>query len=441
MSSQRPEREKPSATSRRMTPKPTLMESYSSAFNDDHLKMIVSKIRSITGSAADPPEDQDLQVQEPASTSELPSIPLDHPIDQSVDQPVHQPTGQSTNESTKWSDDTSIQRPIEKSNEWSNQRGNERPNEEIANCRSPKNLLLNENQAILYYCLRWLQGRTTSLQRIGQATGISAFTLKHCLRKLRDQKAIIYHGRRNSVGRVGFAADALSCEILLRGSEHRLRQRLEEIHYERLPIVRAIDTGLLPISTESGPSSGLMNEPLDDRKNGLPGKTVCSSKEQLLQDLLLENAFENLNPQSLLPHLAHIETVEALQDFLDMANACVAAAHATESPIRNPHGFLIAQLKAGFINPPEGYKSRRIQAQEKRNRQLEVELEELRRLKAAEDGLVLEVFRAKLTGEEEQQLLREAQARVNPSGMLSENRQLEMAKDDILRAWFKERNS
>ena len=441
MSSQRPEREKPSTTGRQTTPKPTLMESYSSAFNDDHLKTIVSKIRSITGGAAKPPEDQGLQVQEPASTSELPSIPIDHPVDQSVDQPVHQPTGQSTTESTKWSDDTSNERSIKKPNKWSNQLANERPNEETADSRSPKNLLLNENQAILYYCLRWLQGKTTSLQRIGQATGISAFTLKHCLRKLRDQEAIIYHGRRNSVGHVGFAADALSCEILLRGSEHRLRQRLEEIHYERLPIVRAIDPGVLPIGTKSGSSSGLMSGPLDGRKDGLSEKIVCSSKEQLLQDLLLEHAFENLNPQSLLPHLAHIETVEALQDFLDTANACVAAAHATESPIRNPHGFLIAQLKAGFINPPEGYKSRRIQAQEKRNRQLEVELEELRRLKTEEDRLVLEVFKAKLTPEEEQKLLREAQARVNPGGMLSEKRQLEMARDDILRAWFKERNS
>ena len=437
MSPQRPERKKPFATSRRRTtPKPTLMESYSAAFNDDHLKTIVSKIRSITGSTAGHPEDQNLQLQEPATAPEPPPTAIDQPIDQTVDQPVHQPIGQSTSESTKWSDDTSHHKSNEKPNEWSNQWTNDRPIEKIADSRSPKNLLLNENQAILYYCLRWLQGRTTSLQRIGQATGISAFTLKHCLRKLRDQKAIIYHGRRNSVGRVGFAADALSCEILLRGNEHRLRQRLEEIHYKRLPIVRAIDSNILSIDAESGP----MNGPLNDRMNGLSEKAICSSKKQLLQNLLLENAFENLNPQSLLPHLAHFETIEALQDFLDMANACVAAAHAAESPIRNPHGFLIAQLKAGFINPPEGYKSRRIQAQEKRNRQLEVELEELRRLKAEEDRLVLEVFRAKLTGEEDQQLLREAQARVNPGGMLSENRQLEMAEDDILRAWFKERN-
>ena len=71
---------------------------------------------------------------------------------------------------------------------------------------------------------------------------------------------------------------------------------------------------------------------------------------------------------------------------------------------------------------------------------MEVELKELKRLKMEEEHLVLEVFKAKLTPEEQQQLSREAQARVNPSGMLSEKRQLEMAQDDILRAWFKERH-
>ena len=442
MSPQRPERERPSTTGRRTTPKLTLMESYSSAFNDEHLKTIVSKIRSITDGAEDPPKDQGLQVQEPESTSELPSIPLDHSIDQPVDQPVHQSTGQSTTESTKWPNDTANERPNVRPDELTNQRPDERSNETPADSGSPKNLVLSENQAVLYYCLRWLQGRITSLQLISQATGVSAFTLKHCLRKLRDQDAIIYHGRRNSVGRVGFAADALPCEILLRGSEHRLRQRLEEISYERLPIARPIDTDKLTPRTGHHLSNSPMNGLMEDRTDSLDKKPPCSSKKELLlQGLIFDKAFENLNPQSLLPHLAHIQTTEALQVFLDMANACITAAYATESPIRNPHGFLIAQLKAGFINPPDGYKSRRIQAQEKRNHQLEVELEGLRRLKAEEEYLVLEVFKAKLTPEEEQQLLREAQARVNPGGMLSEKRQLEMARDDILRAWFKERNS
>src|SRR5919109_5230749 len=46
------------------------------------------------------------------------------------------------------------------------------------------------------------------------------------------------------------------------------------------------------------------------------------SQELLLQDLILDAAFEDLNPRSLLPFLGRFGTTEELQDFLDMANAC-----------------------------------------------------------------------------------------------------------------------
>ena len=119
-----------------------------------------------------------------------------------------------------------------------------------------------------------------------------------------------------------------------------------------------------------------------------------------------------------------------------MANACVTASRRTESPIRNPKGFLIAQLRAGFINPPEGYKSRRVRAQEERNRLLEAELEEIRRLKAEEERLEQDVFRTRLSPSARRQLEREARDRVNPRNPLSEARQIEMAETEILRDWM-----
>jgi hypothetical protein len=45
-----------------------------------------------------------------------------------------------------------------------------------------------------------------------------------------------------------------------------------------------------------------------------------------LQGVILEAVFEDLNPRSLLPYLDQFETSEELQDFVDMANACVSAA-------------------------------------------------------------------------------------------------------------------
>jgi hypothetical protein len=165
-----------------------------------------------------------------------------------------------------------------------------------------------------------------------------------------------------------------------------------------------------------------------------------SSKKLLLHDLLLEDAFRDLNPRSLEPCLEQFEATEDLQNFLDIANACIAAAKAGRGkPIQNPHGFLLAQLRAGYINPPEGYKSRKVRAQEMRNQQLEEEIAILRQLKEQERELRLALFETSLTNEEQQRLEQEARTLVNPNMGLSTARQIEIQKDAILKAWFEQR--
>jgi hypothetical protein len=152
----------------------------------------------------------------------------------------------------------------------------------------------------------------------------------------------------------------------------------------------------------------------------------------------LEDIFQDLNPQSLLPYLDQFETTEQLQNFLDMANACITATKTNGKPIQNPQGFLFAQLKAGYINPPEGFKSRKVRAQEIRNQQLAAELATLRQLKERERELKFELFREQLTKEQLERLEHEAQAQVKPGLGISEKRQLEVAKDAILMAWFEQ---
>lgn len=406
-------------------PKLTLMKSYA-AVSDDDLQSIVGKIRRITRTA-------DARVGAPPvgeSGAESAASPIDPSIDHPVDHPVDQSIGQSTNQSTIWPNERSNERPNDKSNDWSNDWSNDASDKIDRPSLPHDTIVFNYNQAILYQCIYRLQGQITSLQRIAQVTGISAFTLKHCLRKLKQSGAIEYHGRQNEGGRMGFSATALPCAIVLRGDEHLLLRRLEDMRFERLPIAKPIEPAATAVGDVNGPLTGLMNDPMDT-------PPCSSSKKQLLQGLVLEGVFHSLNPQSLLPHLEGIGTTGELQDFIDMANACVAASRRTESPIRNPKGFLIAQLRAGFINPPEGYKSRRIRAQEERNRLLEVELEEIRRLKAQEEQLELDVFRAKLSSSAGQRLEQEARDRVDPRSPLSETRQIEMAETDILRVWLK----
>jgi hypothetical protein len=183
----------------------------------------------------------------------------------------------------------------------------------------------------------------------------------------------------------------------------------------------------------------------ESQKSSIPPTTQdkgsCSSnKELLLQDLILEGAFQDLHPRSLAPYLDKFDTGEDFQNFLDIANACIQAAKEGHGkPIQNPHGFLFAQLRAGYINPPEGYKSRKIRAQELRNQQLEEELATLRRLKEREQELQFELFVAQLTAEDLARLEQEAQAEVKPHIGLSPGFQMAMHKDSMLKQWFAQR--
>jgi len=125
-----------------------------------------------------------------------------------------------------------------------------------------------------------------------------------------------------------------------------------------------------------------------------------------------------------------------------MANACIIAAKEGHGkPIQNPHGFLFAQLRAGYINPPEGFKSRRVRAQEIQNKQLQEEIAVLQKLKERERELQFELFEAQLAPEDNQRLEQEAQARLHkerhPIG--SPEFHLRIHKDAILREWFEQR--
>src|SRR5262249_19141666 len=246
---------------------------------------------------------------------------------------------------------------------------------------------------------------------------------------------------------VGYHAISTYCFLSRNGSRKVIDELCKKCLIKRLATQRGEMQGsiyVLESSIQSARDSSTPPARLYSEENGPQYATrtpfCSSSKKLLLQDLMLEDAFQNLNPRSLEPYLEQFEAIEDLQNFLDMANACIAAAKAGRGkPIQNPHGFLLAQLRAGYINPPEGYKNRKVRAQEMRNQQLEEELATLRQLKEQERELRLALFEASLTDEERQQLEQEARTLVNPNIGLSTARQIEIQKDAILKAWFEQR--
>jgi hypothetical protein len=419
-----------------------LIESYG-AFSDDRLREVTEKIRDVTTSQSSQ------------------SVPTDiHP-----DEPLGDSSDESTNETSTNPPNTPIRSPIDVSNDSTNEKSTqlsyelpyessiEAPNR-IPDREWPDHpVLLTENQAILYFCLQKINGETTSLSRIARETAISEHTLKSCLKKLREEQLIIYGGRCNCGGRIGFTAKALERPIVLRGDKSRLTKKLQQIDYQALLFTETLE-GTLHLDSQIEEISPRMDHPVNTRVNHRMKDPMNhpfdhakhqpmsgSLKKELLHDLVLEGIFQDLNPRSLIPYLNQFETTQGLQEFLDMAIACVAASKEGHGkPIQNAQGFLFAQLKAGYINPPEGYKSRRVRAQETRNRQLEAELATLRELKGREQQLRFELFQAELSPENWERIEQEAQAKVNPHMGLTRKRQLEVHKETILRQWFEKRH-
>jgi len=410
-----------------------LIESYG-AFSDDRLREVTEKIRDVTSAQSSLSVPTDIHPDQPSGdplgetggggSADLLGTPIQPSIDTSAQTPNESPDKSS----------------IEEADGIPNRAGQDHP------------VLLTENQAVLYFCLQKIGGETTSLSRIARETAISEHTLKSCLKKLREEQVIRYGGRRNCGGRIGFTAQVLERPIVLRGDKSRLTKKLQQIDYQALLFTETLGTLHLDPQADDLSHrmvhpmehlfSSRMEDPMDHPSNHPEHQPFRGGLEkELLQGLIIEGSFQDLNPRSLTPYLKQFDTMQELQEFLDMANACIAASKEGHGkPIQNAHGFLFAQLRAGYINPPEGYKSRRVRAQEGRNRQLEAELATLRRLKEREQQLRFELFQAGLSPEDWERVEQEAQAKVNPLMGLTTERQLEVHKDTILRRWFEERH-
>src|SRR5215831_3546270 len=242
----------------------TLMESYG-AFSDDRLREVTAKIRDLA--APKPPQDghfddpQEL-LGEPIDESKYDRIgepigtPIQTPIQTPSGRPIRSPNVTPIESPHELANDSPFGRPshsslrpsvhssTESSNESPDEASNVAPDEASEELRARAAVLLTENQAILYFCLQKINGVVTSLSRIARECSISEHTLKSCLKKLRQEGLIIYGGRRNCGGRIGFTAKPIERRIILRGDKGRLSRRLQQINYEALSFTETLEDTL-----------------------------------------------------------------------------------------------------------------------------------------------------------------------------------------------------
>src|SRR5262249_12382476 len=151
-------------------------------------------------------------------------------------------------------------------------------------------VLLTENQAMLYFCLKEINGRVTSLPQIAREIHISEYTLKSCLKKLRQEGLIRYDGRRNCGGRIGFAATILHQKMMLQGNKNRLLRKLQQITQQALVFTDSLETPeeLASAQPEANhPMDHLMTHPMDHlmthpMDHPMDHPILCSSSKKLL---------------------------------------------------------------------------------------------------------------------------------------------------------------
>lgn len=127
------------------------------------------------------------------------------------------------------------------------------------------------------------------------------------------------------------------------------------------------------------------------RSQNAPSSSSFSSfsHSELLQDwgvhnLILSEYFAALDPRSIEPFLRVMPSLEYAQDFFDKVAGVIDHKKVTPKPIADALGFLFACLKKMEVNPPPGWKSRRVRLLEEEARRLEAEAAAM---KAARDRI------------------------------------------------------
>src|SRR5215471_11733279 len=274
-----------------------LIESYG-AFSDDRLQEVAQKIRGIT--SHNDPQPATLQEEVPLSSGAITesitesitqwitqcplgeteaikeqqgfenaeltgtsrpifapfASPNDSPNDSSNDSP--NTPNDSPNDSSNGSPDGSPDGSPNDSPDGSpNDSSNDSPNDSslqlqlLSPLSTDAGVLLTENQAMLYFCLKEIDGKVTSLAQIAREIHISEYTLKSCLKKLRQEGLIRYDGRRNCGGRIGFAATVLPQKIMLQGNKNRLLRKLQQITQQALVFTESLEASEEPAAAQT----------------------------------------------------------------------------------------------------------------------------------------------------------------------------------------------
>ncbi len=280
---------------------------------------------------------------------------------------------------------------------------------------------LVENEVVLYYCLKYLKGQTTTMSKIHQATNISTDTLRGCLKRLRKKEMIAeYGGLKNEAGQVGFSAKIAEKQFFFRGDQERLKHKLHIINYPHLPIISNHVINQLDNQLLNSSSSLLSNKTTTDEvENILTTHPELGYWRQkgLTQKQMEEWTKITGNIENLIQSLCHCR-----YEMVDL--------NLEESkPIDNVFNWFFKIIeKAGSYSKPKGYKSFEEKQLEQERKNLEEKrkrVEELKALSRAKWEQELEETFWEMLNDPETDLYKECYGKLNKFAKKSKGKPFE----------------
>ncbi len=172
----------------------------------------------------------------------------------------------------------------------------------------------------------------------------------------------------------------------------------------------------LPTGKKKGPRPrplGFLHSQSDSRNSSQNTPSSSSSfslsnsellQEWVVHNLILSEWFTGIEPRSVEPFLRVMPSPEYAQDFFDKVTAVIEHKKTTAKPIADALGFLFACLKKMEVNPPPGWKSRRVRLLEEEARRLQEEAEAIRAARDRVEAQRCELYFLGLPPETEAQL-------------------------------------
>ncbi|MCP3685576.1 MAG: hypothetical protein GY861_23240 [bacterium] len=223
---------------------------------------------------------------------------------------------------------------------------------------------LTEKQAVLYICIKKLEGKPTSLAKIHYATRLSLNTLKKCLNKLKNEGLIHYNGF-TKIGKLsGFTATITDKKMYICDTTDHLIKSVMQMDFRLLLLTEYLPEYLPLYLADDGSSSSLLKPTTLSFNNSINGeieKILTEPEMSYWQD-------KGLTSKQIKSWMDEFKSplTEIVQSLCHCRFDLVDNGLEESKPIRNVwHWFYKRLDKTGYYAAPTGYTSYEEQALER----------------------------------------------------------------------------